>query len=107
MNGWPSSVKLLVQNHCGLLRLEERQKSLEDIFLALTGGRRGAYDPPALRVFQGAAAQNSPPLPGLPWRYRPPVMVVNLLRMEPEELSQGWMQLVYTLAAGGRHHCSP
>ena len=24
-------------------------------------------------------------------------MVVNLLRMEPEELSQGWMQLVYTL----------
>ena len=24
-------------------------------------------------------------------------MVVNLLRMEPEELAQGWMQLVYTL----------
>ena len=24
-------------------------------------------------------------------------MVVDLLRMEPEELSQGWMQLVYTL----------
>ena len=24
-------------------------------------------------------------------------MVVDLLRMEPEELAQGWMQLVYTL----------
>lgn len=32
----------LVQNHCGLLRLEERQKSLEDIFLALTGGKEGS-----------------------------------------------------------------
>lgn len=32
----------LVTNHCGLLRLEERQKSLEDIFLALTGGKEGS-----------------------------------------------------------------
>ena len=32
----------LVQNHCGLLRLEERQTSLEDIFLALTGGKEGS-----------------------------------------------------------------
>ena len=32
----------LVTNHCGLLRLEERQTSLEDIFLALTGGKEGS-----------------------------------------------------------------
>ena len=29
--------ELLVTQHIGLLRLEERQKSLEDIFLELTG----------------------------------------------------------------------
>ena len=31
--------RLLIENRVGILRLEERQTSLEDIFLSLTGGK--------------------------------------------------------------------
>lgn len=37
---WPDSLtRFLAENRLGVVRLEERQKSLEDIFLELTGGK--------------------------------------------------------------------
>ena len=35
-------IRFLLANHVDLLRIEERQKSLEDLFLSLTGGRTGS-----------------------------------------------------------------